>query len=416
MEKTTAGGLSQLDLKRLLEPTDEALAQAHARARRNIAFEDFASTVEVLCDPVGGCPWDSVQTHESLASNFIEEAYEAVDAIEAGDSRHLQEELGDVLLQILLQSQIAERAGEFDLADVCRTADAKMIRRHPHVFANAHADNPNEVRALWEQVKLAEQEARRLARQDSRTANAAESQIDGHSGNHVGVQPDGRAGSGAGFQMGSAVENKPESLLDDVPTSFPALLQAQKVSRKAAAAGFEWSTVDDVWSKVAEEVTELKEAYAAAPKTADGKMSAQGVVPNAIDEGAASCAIAPEAGGASTTVMSGDSRAENSGASDALVASGTTAPDSSNGLTVGGSDVLVHAAEMEMGDVLFALVNVARKMGIDAETALRRSCDKFRRRWGVVEEGARKQGVAVDSLSMEQMEELWASAKEDERS
>lgn len=160
-------------------------------------FDAFVETIAHLRAP-DGCPWDREQTHGSIASNMIEEAYEAVDAIEAADTAHLREELGDVLLQVVLQSQIAADAGEFTIDDVCRDVNAKMVRRHPHVFGEVQASDANEVLDLWDQVKLQEKEA---AAGDAEPAEAG--------------------------------------LLDGVPRSFPALMQAQKISRKAAATGFE---------------------------------------------------------------------------------------------------------------------------------------------------------------------------------
>lgn len=277
------------------------------------AFDGLVATIEALCAP-DGCPWDREQTHRSIAHNMIEEAYEAVDAIESDSVAHLREELGDVLLQVVLQSQIAADAGEFDIDDVCRAIDEKMIRRHPHVFGDATAENANDVTGLWEQVKLAEKE--------SADAEAAS----------------------AGVEI-------PEGLLDGVPTSFPALMQAQKISRKAAAAGFEWDTVDDVWEKVAEEVAELKAAYAAAPKSSDGKILKE------ADEQAAA------------------------------------------------------AVELELGDVLFSLVNVARRMGVSSENALRATCTKFRRRWAFMEGAAWGQGRRIEDLTADELEELWTISK-----
>ena len=279
------------------------------------AFDSFVNTVAKLRSPDGGCPWNRAQTHRSLEDYLIEEAYETLDAIEADNVDHLREELGDVLLQVVLQSQIAADSGEFTIDDVCATIDDKMIRRHQHVFGDMRADNANEVADLWEQVKLAEKEA-----------------------------ADAKA----------AAEGTREGLLDAVPTHFPALLQAQKISRKAAAAGFEWETVDDVWEKVAEERAELEEAYANAPKTSDGKMLSE---------------------------------------------------------VEGEHDDRVAAAELEFGDLLFALVNVARKMGIDAESALRASNAKFRRRFAEVERGAWAQGRSVEDLTLGEMEALWQNAK-----
>ena len=277
------------------------------------AFDSFVNTVAKLRSPDGGCPWNRAQTHASIGDYMIEEAYEALDAIQANDVDHLREELGDVLLQVVLHSQIAADAGEFTIDDVCKTIDEKMVRRHPHVFGDVDASNANEVADLWEQVKLAEKAA-------------------------------------------EAAENPNKHLLDDVPTHFPALLQAQKISRKAVAAGFEWETLDDVWDKVAEERNELEAAYYAAPKTDDGKILRDEADPQSVTD-----------------------------------------------------------AELEFGDLLFALVNVARKMGIDAESALRASNAKFRKRFARVEEAVWAQGRTVDDLSLPEMEACWQQAKRGEK-
>lgn len=272
------------------------------------AFDEFVATIEALRAP-DGCPWDKVQTHQSIASNMIEEAYEAVDAIEASDRPHMLEELGDVLLQVVLQSQIAADAGEFTIDDVCRTVNEKIVRRHPHVFGELQAGDANEVLDVWDQIKMAEKEA------------------------------------------ADAATGEPEGLLDGVPKSFPALMQAQKISRKAASAGFEWPDVEAVWDKVDEEIAELREAYGAAPKSSNGKVN-------------------------------------------------------------GEADPAAKAAvEMEFGDVLFSLVNVARKMGVNAEEALRGTCGKFRERWAFMEGAAAGQGRRIEELSANEMEELWAMAK-----
>lgn len=256
-------------------------------------FAAFVDTIAALRAP-NGCPWDREQTHESIARNMIEEAYEAVDAIEQHDAAHIREELGDVLLQVVLQSQIAADASEFTVADVCRDVNAKMIRRHPHVFGEAAAGSAEDVLSIWDNVKLAEK-------------SAADAQAE-----------------------------EPEGLLDSVPVSFPALLQAYKISRKAVAAGFEWDTVEDVWAKVEEEIAEFKQAC-----------------------------------------RSDDAQAK----------------------------------ELEFGDVLFSLVNVARKEGIDAETALRATCRKFRERWAFMEGAAWGQGKRIEELDMDEMQQLWDQAK-----
>ncbi len=306
-----------------------------ARPVEHPSFDQFVATIAALRAP-DGCPWDKEQTHGSIAHNMIEEAYEAVDAIEAGDADHLREELGDVLLQVVLQSQIAQDAGEFTIDDVCADVNAKIVRRHPHVFGDTSAANAGDVLNLWDQVKLAE---RRAAK-------------------------DAEAAKDAG---GTEATEAPSGLLDGVPRSFPALMQAQKISRKAAAAGFEWDTLDDVWEKVHEEIGELREAYTAALKTPDGKVA--------------------------STVPAASDVAEAAGA---------------NGE---GAEALAAAVEMEFGDVLFALVNVARRMGVDSETALRVACAKFRIRWSFMEKAARERGVSVEDLTAEEQESLWNEAK-----
>ncbi|AEB06343.1 MazG family protein [Coriobacterium glomerans PW2] len=175
------------------------------------AIQSLIETIWRLRQP-GGCPWDRKQTHVSIAGNMVEEAYEALDAIERDDTEHLREELGDVLMQVLMQAQIAADADEFTFQDVARDVEAKLIRRHPHVFANDVADDVADVSALWDRVKLQE-------RSD-------------FSERH------GRGGSSG------------ESLLDSVPRALPALRQAQNVSRKAAAIGLDLDDREAVWDRM----------------------------------------------------------------------------------------------------------------------------------------------------------------------
>jgi tetrapyrrole methylase family protein/MazG family protein len=277
-------------------------------------LEALAATIARLRSP-GGCPWDREQTPASIARNMVEEAYEAVDAIERGDRADLREELGDVLLQVVLQSQMASEEGAFSLADVIADVNEKMIRRHPHVFgdeaafAAAHltreqieriraTQTPGQVLDLWDQIKLVEKQQ--------------------------------KAERKGGAQA-------PEGLLDGVPQALPALMQAQDISRKAVSAGFEWPDVASVWEQVASEIEEY--------------------------------------------------RAETPG----------SAP----------------AAE-EFGDVLFSLVNVARKEGIDAESALRSTCRKFRARWAIMEHNAQKAGRRISEYTVAELEGLWRLAKREE--
>ncbi len=283
-------------------------------------FDQFVATTAGAAR-AGRMPVDRTQTHQSIAHNMIEEAYEAVDAIEAADTGTCARSWA-TLLQVVLQSQIASDAGEFDINDVCAD-EREDICRHPHVFGEAQAANAGGT--CWIQ----------------------------------GTGEDGEKGAADEAADGARWREGP---LDGVPTSFPALMQAQKVSRKAASAGFEWDSLDDVWEKVREEVDELRAAYAAAPKAANGK----------VDAGAAE----------------GDSAAAEQAAA---------------------------SVEDEFGDVLFSLVNVGRRMGIDAENALRATCGKFRRRWSFMEGAAWAQGTTVEALAPEEREALWQQAKDRER-
>ena len=264
-----------------------------------------------------GCPWDKEQTHQSISKNMIEEAYEAVEAIAEGSHEHLEEELGDVLEQVLLHSQIEadsgvvggdsaggardraagtagsrDRAAGFDIDDVCRALNQKLVRRHPHVFGPEAGSTSSAAAVLdvWESVKAEE----RASADDT-------------------VHTEG--------------------LLDSVPQSLPALMQAQKISKRAAKMGFEWASVADVWDKVAEERAEFD---AEAPGT--------------------------------------------------------------------------QQKTDEFGDILFALINVARWEGIDAEEALMSACRKFRARWSYMEKAAAERGFSLDEKP-ELQEDLWQEAK-----
>ena len=251
-----------------------------------------------------GCPWDKEQTHQSISKNMIEEAYEAVEAIAEGSPEHLEEELGDMLEQVVLHSQIEadsgasacsgvrDRAAGFDIDDVCRALNQKLVRRHPHVFGPEAGSTSSAAAVLdvWESVKAEERAS-------------AEDTV------HT------------------------EGLLDSVPQSLPALMQAQKISKRAAKMGFEWASVDDVWDKVAEERAEFD---AEAPGT--------------------------------------------------------------------------QQKTDEFGDILFALINVARWEGVDAEEALMSACRKFRARWSYMEKAAAERGFSLDEKP-ELQEDLWQEAK-----
>jgi len=276
-------------------PENTGSAEGDQRTPAGEAFDEFVRLIAILRSPEG-CPWDREQTHSSLRQNMIEEAYEVVAAIEDGEPAELAEELGDVLLQVVLHSQMATEVGDFAIEDVVAGITAKIVRRHPHIFGEAEAGTAavktaSEVIARWDVIKREEK-----------------------------------------AQKGAA------GLLDGVPRQLPSLMYAQKISRRAVAAGFDWPDVEGVWRKVHEEIDELK---AAQPGTGE--------------------------------------------------------------------------VEEEVGDLLFTVVNLARKLGVDAETALRGTCDKFRRRWDDMERSAEEQGVTLPDMSSAGMEALWELAKRKER-
>nr|WP_290227872.1 nucleoside triphosphate pyrophosphohydrolase [Trichocoleus desertorum] len=181
------------------------------------ALQQLIEVVAKLRSPDGGCPWDLAQTPETLIPYVIEEAYETVDAIRSGDQKAIAEELGDLLLQVVLQAQIASEQGQFSLREVAQGISEKLIRRHPHVFGDVEVNSIEEVRANWEQIKDEEKE--------------------------VAAQP-------------PLLSQK----LSNYARSLPPLMAAMKISQKAAGAGFEWDSIDGVWDKFHEELAEFQEA------------------------------------------------------------------------------------------------------------------------------------------------------------
>ncbi|MBQ7717898.1 MAG: nucleoside triphosphate pyrophosphohydrolase [Clostridia bacterium] len=176
------------------------------------SFDDLCKIIEKLRAP-GGCPWDAEQTHESIKKCMVEEAYEAVEAIESGDMTKVYDELGDLLLQVVMHAQIAKENGEFDIADVTNAVSTKMIRRHPHVFGTTQVNGSEEVLDNWEKIKKVEKG-----------------------------------------------ESKTSEGLDSVAHSLPALIRAQKVQKKASKAGFDWEDIGGAIDKIKEETAEFEEA------------------------------------------------------------------------------------------------------------------------------------------------------------
>jgi tetrapyrrole methylase family protein/MazG family protein len=197
-------------------------------------FEDLVALQARLRAP-GGCPWDREQTHESLRTYLIEEAYEVLDALESGDAEHFAGELGDLLLQVIFHSGLAAEAGRFDISDVIERVHNKMVHRHPHVFGTVQAKTSAQVLKNWEQLKA---EDRRREKESS--------------GNSSGKGNDG-----------SSKVPEQASILDAVPRTLPALLEAHQLTRRAANVGFDWQQVEGIFEKLTEETAEIRTALAA---------------------------------------------------------------------------------------------------------------------------------------------------------
>jgi MazG family protein len=266
-------------------------------------FEKLVAVQARLRAP-GGCPWDREQTHQSLRTYLIEEAYEVLEALESGNDTKFAEEMGDLLLQIVFHSQIAREEGRFKVADVIREIHEKLIRRHPHVFGEALVKDSREVLRNWEQIKA---EERRSNKKDKSRA-------------------------------GKSASDEP-SLLDGVSSALPATLEGFQLTRKAARIGFDWTDATGVIAKMREETEELK-----------------------------------------------------------------TALETKNQPKI----------EEELGDLLFAAVNLSRFLHVDPEIALKKANAKFSRRFRTMEASARETGREFKDLPREEMEALWNTTKKAE--
>ncbi|NQU28784.1 MAG: nucleoside triphosphate pyrophosphohydrolase [Candidatus Marinimicrobia bacterium] len=248
-------------------------------------FEKLVQIVERLRGP-GGCPWDQEQTHASLLPYFLEEAYEVIEAVDQENWSALREELGDIILHMVFQADIARQDSEFEMGAVLDDISAKMIRRHPHVFGDSGADAAFHAKQNWEATK--HREKRRASR------------------------------------------------LDGVPVTLPALIRAQRLQEKASYVGFDWDQVDGIWDKIHEELAEVREAE------------------------------------------SGEIQAN---------------------------------LEEEIGDLLFAVINLARFYKIPAEDALRKTNRKFTDRFRQIEEELKRRGKPIEEATLTEMDEIWERIK-----
>lgn len=253
-------------------------------------FNELIKTVAKLRDK-DGCPWDKAQTLYSMKKDMIEEAFELLDALDNKDIDNIKEELGDLLLHVVMHSQIAGEEKLFNISDVIKEQNEKLIRRHPHVFSKETLKTKEEVLKKWEEIKKQEKSEKK----------------------------------------------QPNSILDNVPSSLPSLYKAQKLQKIAAKTGFDWKNINDIFLKLDEEVSELK---------------------NAIN-----------------------------------------------------NNDIENISE-ELGDVLFVLSNIANHLKIDADESLRKSNQKFKRRFLFIENSLKDEGKNIENSSLEEMENLWQKAKE----
>ncbi len=253
------------------------------------AQQGFARLVEIMARlrAPDGCPWDREQTFDSIKPYLLEETYEVLDSIDARDWKGLEEELGDLMLQAVFFAQMASEENRFSIDDSLEAINSKLIRRHPHVFGDGEAKTAGEVLKKWDEIKATE-------------------------------------------------KPRPKGRLEGVPRSLPALVEAEKIAKKAAGAGFDWENVEQVFAKMHEELDELAEARAKGSQ---------------------------------------------------------------------------EAIEGEIGDLFFVLVNVARFLKVDPEQALRKTNQKFRRRFQYVEQEIEAQGKTLPEAGIEAMERLWQEAK-----
>jgi MazG family protein len=269
----------------------------------------------------GGCPWDREQTFDTIKPFTLEETYEVLEAIDNRDWDELPGELGDLLLQVLFYAQMANEEQRFAIDDVLDRLSNKLIGRHPHVFGDVKAETSSEVLRNWEALKREEKK-------------------------QSGGEKDG---------------GKPQSVLAGISTAMPALLEAHKLSSRAAQTGFDWPEIGGLFDKLGEETDELNREIAKLPQA-----------PRPQHRGVAGSDAAP-------------------------------IPES-----------LRARLEDELGDMFFVLVNIARYLSLDPESALRKTNRKFRRRFEWLEEEFRKQGKKLPDASLEEMEAVWQRAKEGE--
>lgn len=291
-------------------------------------FERAVAIMERLRAP-GGCPWDREQTFDSIKPYTLEETYEVLEAIDNRDWPELAGELGDLLLQVLFYSEMAKEQSAFSIDDVLDRLSTKLMNRHPHVFGDVKADTSAEVKRNWDALKLEE----RKKKHAEENADATSAQAEKH------------------------------SILAGVSSAMPSMLEAYKLSSRAAQAGFDWLDIEGLFEKLHEETAELRERLKEFPSPG----------PRPQGRGVA---------GSGRTVV---------------------------------PEKLQSNLEEEVGDLFFVLVNIARYLSVDPESALRKTNRKFKRRFQWMEDRLHESGRSADEAAMDELESLWRQAKSYEK-
>ncbi|HET7890730.1 MAG TPA: nucleoside triphosphate pyrophosphohydrolase [Candidatus Sulfotelmatobacter sp.] len=297
-------------------------------------FERAVAIMERLRAP-GGCPWDREQTFDSIKPYTLEETYEVLEAIDNRDWPELAGELGDLILQVLFYAEMAKEQSSFSIDDVLDRLSTKLVDRHPHVFGDTKAETSSEVLRNWEAIKAQERKKRQAV---------------------------------AGEQVGAEAGGNPRqpdrtSVLAGISSAMPALLEASKLSSRAARVGFDWPNIESLFDKLNEEAAELQEELKDFPPPGP-RPQGRGV-----------------AGSGRTPIP----------------------------------ETLQARLEEEVGDLFFVLVNIARYLSVDPESALRKTNRKFKRRFKWMEARLDESGRTADQTSMEELESLWQQAKREEK-
>jgi len=309
--------------------------------------ERFERAVQIMARlrAPGGCPWDREQTFDTIKPYTLEETYEVLEAIDNRDWPELTGELGDLLLQVLFYSQMASEEGHFSVDDVLDRLSNKLVDRHPHVFGDVKADTPAEVLRNWEALKAIEKEKekkKRLAANGDKKADPSDREQTDHA----------------------------QSVLAGVSSKMPALMEAYKLSSRAARVGFDWPEMEGLFAKLEEETVELRDELKTVPVL---PFAATAIKEQSVGKG-----------------IAGSGRPQVS-------------PE------------LRERLEDEVGDMFFVLVNIARFLALDPESALRKTNRKFKRRFQWIEERLRASGRTPQEASMDELETLWQESKQQEK-